>query len=206
MAGTETKMEDAISLGDNNESKDNPEIFKMKSTDKDGNNCVVYQDPEEEVVPLVVRVGLTLYDTGTFDIEAATIPVVFDLWLVYDYEIYLKTFGSTRENLPWTMPNSLGLDITNEGSYMMYGTDLMKLNQWTKRQKIDPSDGEIKKFRVETFSARGTMKLTTFPSEDPFQSIYLVFKLAMDGTPGSEMTQYVEGKGLPFYISPFMSP
>ena len=169
-------------------------LFRMKSTDEEGNNCVVYQDPQSEVVPLVVRVGFTLYDMGSFDVAEGTVPCVFDLWLVYDYSIYQNTFGSTREGLPFSCPNALELDVTAYGSYMMYGNDLIKLNQWTKRQTCENNE-DLKKFRVEVYTCRGVLKLTTFPSEDPFQSIYVVFKLAMDGTPGSEMTQYLYSAG-----------
>eukprot|EP01083_Nonionella_stella_P277921 945003_1 len=166
---------------------------KLESTGNDENNIVVYEDPDNAVTPLVVRVGLTMYDMGLFDVAAGTVPVVFDLWLVYDTQTYENTFGSLREALPWTMPNALELDVAAYATFKMYGIDLDTLNIFAKRQKFNKDD-KLNLFTIEMYTCRGLLKLTTFPSQDPFQSIYLVVKLAMDGTPGSEMTQFKPSK------------
>lgn len=88
------------------------------------------------------------------------------------------------------MPNALSLDITRHRVYHQRAKDLESFHLWSKRQKFDVDDEKLQMFTVEAISCRGTLKLTTFPCEDPFQSVYLIFKLAMDGTPGSERTQY----------------
>ena len=203
--GTPTKEKEEL-MNNNDDDNDGPmpspemKLFRMKSVDEHGNNCVVYQDPDSPVVSLVVRVGLTLYDMGSFNVAEASVPAVFDIWLVYDNEIYLELFGNTRNGkLPFTCPNVLEMDITRYGSYIMYGNDLKTINQWTKRQKVEDNE-DLRAFRVETYSCRGSLKLTTFPAQDPFQAIYIVFKIAMDGTPGSEMTQYLPSPGINYTI------
>ncbi len=67
------------------------------------------------------------------------------------------------------MPNALQLDVAANKSYRMYGTDLMKLNIFAKRQKFN-EDEKLRLFTVEIYTCRATLKLTTFPSQDPFQS------------------------------------
>eukprot|EP01083_Nonionella_stella_P277920 945002_1 len=173
--------------------------FLDKAEEDSDEAIVMYQHFDDKVTPLVVRVGCTIYDLGLFDVAAGTVTATFDLWLIYDDDLFKKTFGNTRETLPWTMPNGLELDITRYETYKMYGIDLDSLNIWTKKRKQEffdyQKENKLTKFRVESYSIHGTMKLTTFPSEDPFQSIYLVVKLALDGTPGSETTQYKPSKG-----------
>ena len=170
--------------------------LNKEDNDDDDAKYVKYQDPNKQVTPLIVRTGLTIYDLGLFDIAAGTVSAVFDLWLIYDTKIYENTFeNNIRDALPWTLPNALELNVAAYATYKMYGTDLMKLNQWTKRQVLD-NKYDIKSFTVEMYTLRGVLKLTTFPSEDPFQSIYFIIKLAMDGTPGSEMTQFAPSPGI----------
>jgi len=155
-------------------------------------HVVQHEDPDEkaqeDVVPLVVRTGITLYEASPFDLINSCVDVTFDLWLVYDTDIYAATFGSHCERLPWTMPNALSLDITRHRVYHQRAKDLESLHLWTKRQKNEQG---ARLFTIEAISCRGTLKLTTFPCQDPFQSVYMVMKLAMDGTPGSERTQYL---------------
>ena len=131
---------------------------------------------------------------GAFQVAEGTVQVVFDMWFMYETNIFDDTFNNTRDALPWVMPNALEMDVAAYAKYNMYGIDLDSLNPFTKRQKFD-KDAELSLFTIELYTIRGNLKLITFPSEDPFQSIFLVFKLAMDGTPGSEMTVFQASEG-----------
>lgn len=150
---------------------------------------VIYDDPDSPVTPLVVKTAVTLYEMSPFDVAGGTVDVTFDLWLVYDTEIYAHLFGNHCEVLPWTMPNAMSLDVLNNTSYKMLSNDLDTIQIFAKRQKFDNPDA-LKSFTIEKYTCFATLKLITFPSQDPFQSVYMVMKLAMDGIPGSEMTQY----------------
>ena len=178
---TENKMEEEITLINEN----NDELPQ----------CVIYKDPDEEFTPLIVKVSLTLYEMGPFDVAAGTAEVVFEMIFAYDTKLFNDTFGDIRDTLPWIMPNALQWDISTESTQNMYGLDLDSLNIFTKRQKFD-EDANLTLYTVEIFTIRAKLKLITFPSEDPFQSIFLIFKLAFDATPGGGMTIFKAAKGL----------
>ena len=175
---TENKMEEQITLKESEEKQIDEELQKK---------CVIYKDPDEPYDPLMVKVSLTLYEVRPFDVAEGTVQVVFEMALAYQTKLFNDVFGSTRDALPWILPNALELDATLYSIQYMYGLDLDSLNIFATRQKFD-KDANLTLFTVELYTIRATLKLITFPSEDPFQSIFLVFKLAFVSTPGAEVT------------------
>ena len=167
--------------------------YKKEEMD-DISRCVIYKDPDEEFTPLIVKVSLSLYEMGAFDVAQGTAEVVFEMLFAYETKLFSDTFGDIRDVIPWIIPNALQFDISIHSTQKMYGLDLDSLNIFTKRQKFD-EDANLTLYTVEIFTIRAKLKLITFPSEDPFQSIFLIFKLAFDGTPGGGMTRFKAGKG-----------
>eukprot|EP01084_Bolivina_argentea_P314078 543991_1 len=190
----ESKLQQEQELSTIKTQDPNNNLTKVIKRD-DTNQYVLYIDPDQQVIPLIVRVGYTLYDMGSFDVTEATVQATFDIWLVYDDDIFYDTFGNTTDNkLPISFPNILELNEVQYRTYKMYGVDLNELNIMTKRQKYDKSNDQLKTFKIEMHQYNAVLKLNTVPAIDPFLSLFFCIKLAMDGTPGSEMTQFKPSK------------
>eukprot|EP01084_Bolivina_argentea_P314076 543988_1 len=186
----ESKLQQEQELSTIKTQDPNNNLTKVIKRD-DTNQYVLYIDPDQQVIPLIVRVGYTLYDMGSFDVTEATVQATFDIWLVYDDDIFYDTFGNTTDNkLPISFPNILELNEVQYRTYKMYGVDLNELNIMTKRQKYDKSNDQLKTFKIEMHQYNAVLKLNTVPAIDPFLSLFFCIKLAMDGTPGSEMTVF----------------
>ena len=157
--------------------------------------CVIYKDPDNEYTPLIVKISLTLYEMSPFDVAEGTAEVVFEMVFAYETKLFNYIFGNTRDVLPWVVPNALELDVSTHLTQNMYGLDLDSLNMFSVRQKFD-EHAKLILFTVESYVIRAKLKLITFPAEDPFQSIFLIFKLAFDASPGCGLTRFKVVKGL----------
>ena len=173
---TEKKLEEQILI--NEEAKEQP--------------CVIFEDPNNPIDLLETKVALALYEMVSFDVAEGTAQAVFVLSLAYKTELFNDLFGGIVDELPWFMPNAVELDVGTYTKYNIYGLDIDSLNVYSKKQTFD-KDAKLTLFTVESFLIRGTLKLITFPSEDPFQSIFLIFKLAVCPTPGTEFIRFKVG-------------
>ena len=185
---TENKMEQQILM---NDAKEQP--------------CVIFKDPDDPFDPLITKVTLAFYEMVSFDVAEGTVQVVFELSFAYKTELFNDVFGNITDSLPWFMPNAVELDVGTYLKYNIYGLDIDSLNAFSQRQKFD-KDAKLTLFTVEIYTLRATLKVITFPSEDPFQSMFLVFKLACDSTPGSSFIRFKAGKGyviLRYYLFSF---
>ena len=152
-----------------------------------------------------VRVSMTLWDVASFDISSGTAQVTMDLHFVYDnrlWDHYFKGVGGTSNGvLPWMLANGLELNVANSCTWYTYGKTLSGVNIFDKKHSVmmhnesmTQKNNELIKFRCELYSLRGTIKILSFPKQDPFQNVYLIFKLCMDGTPGCEYVRFVFDK------------
>eukprot|EP01084_Bolivina_argentea_P314077 543989_1 len=192
----ESKLQQEQELANINTTNSNNDLPKLIE-EHDRNQYVSYQLFEQPVIPLIVRVGCTLYDMSSFDITEGTVHAVFDLWLVYDDKIFHDTFANTTDGkLPISFPNILELNEVQYRMFKMYGNDLDALNIWTKKRKTnDECNDQSKTFTIEMRQCNAILKLNSTPGTDPFLSIFFFIKLSLDGTPGSEMTVFKISSG-----------
>lgn len=151
--------------------------------------CLIYGDPKLNMDKLKVRVGACFWNIGDLDVAAGTARGLFDIWLVYESKIFDQIFYPIRDNLPWIIPNALELSVDVNDKYYMKGDKLESLVISRKQQDIDLKDSRL--FTVEVYTIRARLKLISFPSEDPFQSIFFVCCLALDSTPGVELVEFM---------------
>ena len=107
------------------ENKMKEQITFMKKNIDD--KCVIYRDPDREYTTLIVKVSLTLFEMGMFDVAHRTVEVVFELIFSHETKLFNNVFGNTRDILPWVIRNALEFDISIHVTQNMHGLDIILL-------------------------------------------------------------------------------